>query len=176
MQSGDLVARIPHVATHRGVGPLARAVAVEAQVKLGELPHVVDNFIGVAQRGESLAHHARAHDLVVMEGHASVALEATSLGLADVVQQRGEPQHEIGTRGRLVRGLQVDRLLHHDERVLVDILVAVMLIDLKLQAGELRQDVRREAGLDEDRETQTWACSEEKLAQFIANALRGHDL
>ena len=149
---------------------------MEAQVKLGELRDVVDDFIGVAQRGEALAHHARAHDLVVMEGHASVALEATSLGLANVVQERGEPQHEVGPRGRLMRGLQVDRLLHHDERVFVDILVAVMLIDLKLQAGEFRQDVRRKAGLDEHRETQAWACSEEKLAQFVANALRGHDL
>ena len=79
----------------------------------------------------------------MMEGHPAVALEAARLRLADVVEECREPQHDVGLRGRLVRGLQVDRLLHHDERVLVDVLVAVMLVDLELQPREFGQDVCR---------------------------------
>ena len=49
--------------------------------------------------------------------------------LADVVQQRRQPQDQVGLRRRLVRLLQVDRLRQHGQRVLVDVLVLVVLVD-----------------------------------------------
>ena len=71
-----------------------------------------------------------------------------------------------------MRGLQVDRLLHHDERMLVDVLVTVMLVDLELQSREFGQDVRRQAGLDEHREAQARPRTEQQLGELVANALR----
>ena len=72
-------------------------------------------------------------------------LELARGGLADVVHQRREPQHQVGGGdGAVGVRLQVDRLLDHRERVLVDVLVVVVLVDLELQGGQLGQHVRRE--------------------------------
>ncbi len=56
---------------------------------------VVDDVVGVTQRDQAFPCHARADDLVVMERHAA-GTETAGLWFADVVQQRCEPQHEIG--------------------------------------------------------------------------------
>ena len=75
-----------------------------------------------------------------------------------------------------MRRLQVDGLLHHDERVLVDVLMAMVLVDLELQAGEFGQDVRREPGLDEHREAEARARTEQELGELVADPLRRDDL
>ncbi len=60
-------------------------------MELDELRHVVDDFVRVSQCGQAVTCHARADDLVMMEGDA-LRPEATRAGLADVVHERGEPQ------------------------------------------------------------------------------------
>ena len=145
-------------------------------MQFGECGDIVHHIIGIAQGGEALAHHAGAHHFVMVEGDSAFALISTRLGLADVVEQCGQSQHDVGFGGWRMRCLQVNRLLHHGERVLVDVLVPMVLIDLELQAGQLRQDVRRQPRLDEDSKAQTWACSEQELGQLVADALRGDDL
>ena len=62
------------VAPHRRVGPLPVAVAVEPQVQVHQLRHVVDHLLGVLQRPHPLAGHLRADHLVVVEAHAAVGL------------------------------------------------------------------------------------------------------
>ena len=46
----------------------------------------------------------------------------------------------------------LDGLLEDDERVIVDVLVPVVLVDLQLEHGEFRQDVGGEPGVDQDRQ------------------------
>ena len=81
-------------------------------MEFGELRHLLDDVIREAQGRESLAHHARTHHLVMVEGHAAIGLEAPRLGFADVMQECGESQHEVRGRGRRVVRLQIDGLLH----------------------------------------------------------------
>ena len=55
--------------------------------------------VGVeAQRLQALARQARALDVVVVERHAAARLELARRGLADVVQQRREPQRRRRAR------------------------------------------------------------------------------
>ena len=74
--------------------------------------------------------------------HPAAVLEPAGRRLADVVQQRGQAQHQVGPGHRLRRAvrrpLQRDRLLEHGERVLVDVLVPVVLVDLQLAAPAAR--------------------------------------
>ena len=89
---------------HRGVGPaaVALAVAVEPQVQLDEPGHVVDHVVGLAQLGEALAGHAGADHLVVVELH-PLGPVAAGAGLADVVEEGGEPGEVVGRAVGLVR-------------------------------------------------------------------------
>ena len=98
MQPVQQRARVRHVAAHRRVGPLAGAVAVEAQVQEHQLRHLVDHDLRVAQVAQPPARQLRPDDLVVVEADPAVRLLAPGRGLADVVQQRREPQHEVGDR------------------------------------------------------------------------------
>ena len=97
-----------------------------------------------------------ADELVVVEGDAAAVLEATGRRLADVVEQRGEAQHEVGAGHGLSRpvgrALEVDRLLEDDERVLVDVLVPVVLVDLEAQRRQLGQEDVGQPGVDEQGE------------------------
>ena len=91
------------VAPHRRVGPLPVAVAVEAQMQIHQLRHVVDHLLGVLQRPHPLAGHLGADHLVVMKAHPAVGFVPARRGLADVVQQRRPAQHQVGRprpRGR----------------------------------------------------------------------------
>jgi hypothetical protein len=69
---------------------------VEAQVQLGEQRDGGHQVLGEAQRLEPPAHHGRPDHLVVVERHPAAGLLAAGARLADVVQQRGQPQHQVG--------------------------------------------------------------------------------
>jgi hypothetical protein len=111
---------------------------VEAQVEEGQPGHRLDDLLGVPQRGQPLAHQLGADHLVVVEGDPAAGLVASGGRLADVVQQRGQPQHQVRRWCLLIGLLQCDRLIQHGEGVRVDVLVLVVLVDLHLQGGQLR--------------------------------------
>jgi hypothetical protein len=67
VQPLELVAGVAHVAAYGGVGPLARAVAVEAQVQLHQVGHRVGGVLGEPQRLHPLAGHLGADHVVVVE-------------------------------------------------------------------------------------------------------------
>ena len=96
VQPGEQVAGVGDVTAHRGVGPLAAAVAVEAQVQEGQPGDRLDDVLRVPQRGQPLAHQLRPDHLVVVEGDPPARLVASGRRLADVVQQRRQPQHQVG--------------------------------------------------------------------------------
>ena len=92
------------VAAHGRVGPLAVAVAVEAQVQLDQPGDRLDRVLVEAQRLEPLGRQLGADHLVVVEADAAAVLEPAGRRLADVVQQRGQPQHEVGPGHRVRPG------------------------------------------------------------------------
>ena len=99
--------------------------------------------VGVeAQRLQALAREPRALDVVVVEGDPAARLELAGRGLADVVQQGREPQRHVGRGIRIPRLLELDRLAQHGQRVLVDVLVVVVLVDLEAQRRDLGQELR----------------------------------
>ena len=74
----------------------------------------------------------------------AVVEEPAGPRLADVVHQRGEPGDEVrAAAGQPV--LEVDRLLEHGERVLVDVLVPVVLVALERERRQLGQHAARRA-------------------------------
>ena len=87
--------------------------------------------------------------------------------LADVVQQRGQAQHQVGPVL-----LQAHGPLEHLQRVLVHVLVLVVLVDLQAQAGQLGQHVPGQAGVDEQLEPAAGPAAQQELAQLLLLALR----
>jgi hypothetical protein len=81
VQPLELIARIPHVAPHRRVGPGALGVAEEAQVLLDELRDRRDRVAVEAQRLQALARQARTLDVVVVEADTAARLEPRVAGL-----------------------------------------------------------------------------------------------
>ena len=104
--------------------------------------HVVDDAGGVAQGAQPLAGHLGPDDLVMVKAHPAGGLVPAGGRLADVVQQRRQPQHQV----RLAV-LQRDRLLEHRQRMGVDVLVLVVLIDLQAHRGHLGQHVLGQPGV-----------------------------
>ncbi len=156
-------ARVAHVPAHRAVGP-AHRVGVDPQVQVDELGDGLDDVLRVPQRGEALARHPGADDLVVMERRAAL-LERARLRLADVVQQRGEPQHEVRAH-----------LLHDRDRVREHVLVVVDRVLLELHRVELGQELVREPGAGEEPEARRRVVDDEQLRELVADPLRAHDL
>ena len=107
---------VGHVAPDRRVRPLPLPVPVEAQVQLDQPGHRGDRLLVVAHRLEPLGHHPGADQLVVVERHPSPGLEAAGRRLADVVQQRGEAQHQVRPLAAAA-ALQRDRLFEHGQGV-----------------------------------------------------------
>ena len=136
----ELIAGVADVATHGRVGPLTGSVAVEPQVQLDELGHLVDQVVAVAECAHPLAYELGADDVVMVERDRAALDEPSGLGLADVVQQRGQADDEIGRT--LETAFESDRLLEHGQRVLVDVLVAMVLIALEDQRRQLGQHLR----------------------------------
>ena len=166
---------VAHVAPHRRVRPLAGAVPVEPQVQLDERRDVVDHVVGEPQLLHALAGHASADDLVVVERHPPIGLEPPGARLADVMEQGGQAQHRIGSARRLVGLLEDHRLLEDREGVLVHVLVVVVLVLLQPEQRELRQDVLREAGVDEQGEAASRIRGHDDLHELLADPLRRDD-
>jgi hypothetical protein len=101
-------------------------------------------------------------------------------GLPMSWQQGREAQDEVGAGHRLRRAvgrpLEVDRLLEHDHRVVVDVLVPVVLVDLEAQRGQLGQHQRGEPALGEQLEAGARMPGEDQLHELVAHPLGGHDL
>ncbi len=176
MQALEQRAGVGDVPAHGRVGPRTLAVAVEAQVQLGQPGHGRDRRLVEPQLLQPLGDELRADHLVVVEAHAAARLEPARPRLADVVQQRGQPEHQVRTGHRAVRaGLERDRLVQHRQRVLVDVLVPVVLVDLEAQRGQLGQHVVGQPGVDEDLETVPRARRDQQLAQLVADPLGADD-
>ena len=125
----------------------------------------------------ALARHLRAHDLVVVEGHGAVLLEAAGRRLADVVHECREAQDEIGGGHGAVRaGLQVHGLLDDGEGVLVDVLVALVLVNRGDQCGDLGQDDIGDARVHHQLDAAARVGRDDEALEFGADALSGHDL
>jgi len=88
--------------------------------------------------------------------------------------QSRQPHHEV--RPAAQPRLEVDRLLEHGEGVLVDVLVAVVLVALERQGRQLGQHVRRQPGLDEQRQSQAGVRRAHQLDELVVDPLGRHDL
>jgi len=86
----------------------------------------------------------------MVERHPAVRQQAAGLRLADVVQQRGQPEPQVGFQP--VSGLQGDGLLQHGQRVLVDVLVPEMLIHFEPEPGNLGQHLIGHPGVHQQRD------------------------
>ena len=175
MQSGELRSGVADVAAHGRVGPLAAAVAVKAQVQPDEFGDLVDDFAAELQRLQPLRGELGPDHFVVVEGHPAPCFVPTRFGLADVVEQGREAQDEVGAAGRIVARLKVDGLLEHRERVVVNVLVPMVLIDLEAQRGQFGQHLRGQPGLDQHVESGPGVGAHDELDEFFAHALGRHD-
>ena len=147
VQPFELVPGVADVAPDRGVGPLAVGVAVEPQMQLDQLAHRGDHVGAEPQRGQPLAGQLGADHVVVVERHLAARLEPPGGRLADVVQQGGQPDHQVGPLRQPV--LQVDGLLEHGEAVGVHVLVPMVLVGLQLQRRQLRQHLVGQPGTNQ---------------------------
>ena len=135
----EQVAGVADVAADGAVGPHVVAVAVEPQVQVHELADGVDLVVGVAQGAQPVAGHAGADHLVVVERH-PVRPDGARLGLADVVEQRGQPHDRAAGRG----------LGDHRDRVGQHVLVAVDRVLLDPHGGQLGEETSATPGVDEE--------------------------
>ena len=110
-------------------------------MQFNEPGDLVHDLLGEAQLPQPFSGHPSAHDLVVMERDSTPGLVTPGPGLADVVQYSRKAQDQVGT---VI--LQIDRLIQYGQRVLVDILVPMMLVDLEAQLRQLRQYILGQAG------------------------------
>ncbi len=134
---------------------------------------LADDVLGVSQRAQPLAHHLRADHLVVVEAHPAARLEPPGGRLADVVQQRRQPQHQVRLARRIGGALQVDRLVQHGQRVPVDVLVLVVLVDLQLHGRHLGQHVVGQPGLHQQLDAAARELAAQQLGQLDLHPLRG---
>ena len=171
MQPLELVARVAHVAAHGRVGPGAVGVSEEPQVQLDQARHGRDRVVVEAQLAQTSARELRAHHVVMVERHGTARLEPSGGGLADVVQQRGEPHDEIGRFQPAARHLVIDRLVEHGERVLVHVFVVVVFVDLEPQRRDLGQHPIGEAGIHQQTDAAPRRRGQQQLRQLIAHAL-----
>ena len=156
-------AGVAHVATHRRVAP-PLSVPVEAQVHLDERADVVDHGVRVAELSQPLLGHAGADHLVVVELH-TLGRDLAGGGLADVVQERREPQHLVALAP-----------FDHGVGVSQHVLVLMHRVLFELERGELGQERVGEAGRHEQREPFARMVADEQLRELLADALGRDDL
>ncbi len=127
------VAGIAHVTTDGAVRP-AHAIGVEPKMELHQPPDLVDVLGRVAQGPHAVPGHAGADHLMVVEAHRAAGAERTRLGLADVVEERGQAHDPVGPC-----------LLHHGDGVGQDVLVAMDGVLLEGQGGQFGEELLGQA-------------------------------
>ena len=110
-------------------------------------------------------------DLVQVERDPPVREQGAGLRLADVVQQRGQPDLQVTVEA--VLRLERDGLVEDGQRVHVDVLVLVVLVDLHPQRGQLGQDHVGQAAVDEQLEAAPRVGPEHELGQLDLDPLGG---
>ena len=133
-------------------------------MQVDELAHRLDVVVGVLQGPHAVAGHAGADHLVVVEAHAGVA-DRAGLGLADVVQQRGEAHDALGP------GLGHDR-----DGVGQHVLVAVDRVLLEAHGRQLGQELVDQPGVDQEPQARRRVLDHEQLVELVADPLGRHDL
>ena len=177
---------VAHETAHGRIGPSGLRESEGAQVELDEPRHVLLRLLVEAQRRHPLGRHARADDVVGPERDRSVFLETPRARLADVVEEGGQPQRQVGARKfasqkvRLVlllgRGvLEGDRLIDDGECVLVDVLVAIVLVRRVAQPGDLGKDDVGHAGVDEQLDSSARRGREHEPFELGPDPLGGDD-
>jgi hypothetical protein len=109
---------------------------------------------------------------VVVEGDPAVGQLGPRLRLADVMQQGGQPQHQVAVQP--VPVLQPDGLPQHGERVLIDVLVPEVLIGLEPQLRHLGQHPAGHAGLHQQVDAAGRVGGQHQLGQLIGDPLDRH--
>ena len=165
------------VTAHGRVRPGGVDIAVEAQVELDQPGDVLDGLLVEAQGPQPLGRHPGADVVVAVEGDGAVGQEAAGGGLADVVEDGGQAQHQVGAGdGPVGPGLQVDGLVQDGQGVLVDVLVALVLVDGLAQGAQLGQDDVGHAGVDHELQSAPGPGADEQALELGAHALGGDDL
>ena len=157
------MAGVPDVPPDRRVGPPHRE-GVRPQVEEYELAHVAHHLLRVPQLTHAMACHPSAHHLVVVEGH-PIGAELPRIGLADVVEECGEPEPH-----------RRPGLLDDGDRVAEHVLVPVVRIDGGDEGRELGEEVLCEARVDEPPQRIPHVVADEQLVQLVSDPLRTHDL
>lgn len=106
----------------------------------------------------------------MVEAHAAVGFVPTRRRLADVVQQRRPPQHQVG---RLARILEVDGLAQHGQRMLIDVLVLMVLVDRHPHVADLRQHHRAQPRLHHQVDARDRVRTGQQLVEFGSHPLGG---
>ena len=145
--------------------------------------HVPLRLLVEAQGAQSFGGHPPADDVVPAERHRAVAFVPARGGLADVVEERGEPQHEVRPRqgaaeevGLVVAfALQGHGLVEHRQGVLVDVLVPSVLVDGVAEQGEFGQDDVRHARVHKQFDAAARGVGDEEPFDLGADPLGGDD-
>ena len=125
---------------------------------------------GVAQLGQPLLGHLGPDHLVQVEGH-PLRPDPAGAGLADVVEQGGHAQGEVG-----LVGVEGGRPLDHRDGVPQHVLVPVDRVLLQGQGGQLGQELGGQAGVDGQPQAPGRGPAQQQLAQLVADPLAGDDL
>ncbi len=178
----ELVAGVADVAAHGRVGPLARAVAVEAQVELDQVADGVDLVVAELQRlhplaGESWRRPRRGGGRSPCRRRSKRRV----LGLPTSCMRAAKREHEVGAGGDVAAlgepRLQVDRLLQDGQRVLVDVLVAVVLVALEACSAGSSGRTRSARPVSTSRlEAEAGMGRADELHQLVADPLGRDDL
>ena len=126
--------------------------------------HIVRQHSRIPQLLQATASQAGAHHLVMVKADPLGSVGA-SVGLAYVVEQAGQAQHQ--SRRRLV---------HHGQAVCQDILVTVTGVLFHLQGGQLGQEVLGQAGSHQAQQGIGGTGSGHQFAEFVPDSLGRHDL
>ncbi len=158
------------------IGPRLVHIPVEAQVQIHQLGHIIHHMMIEVQGLQTFARHLGAHGVMVVEAHLAAGLEPAGLRFADVMHQRGQTQRQIRSgHGAIRAGFQCHGAVDDDHRVLEHVLMPVMLIDLQLQGGNLREHDVGQTGLDQRLDTRTRPVGQQHLDQLITHTLGRYD-
>jgi hypothetical protein len=168
---------VADVAAHGRVGPLAVAVAVEAQVQLDE-PAPTSSVTSLEKRSACIRLRVSLAPTTSWWWKLTPPPPRTA-GCAACRRRASARRSAARSRGRArpVRpGLQRDRLLEHGQRVLVHVLVPVVLVDLELQRGQLGQHGSASPVSTSSRSPARGPAPQSSLTSSLLDPLGRHDV